>query len=224
MTKAIIFDSGTLITFSMNCLLNLLKDLKKIFNGKFIITKDVEYEIIRRPMNIKKYKLGAMRLKNLIKEGVLEFPSCLDIDSEEINKRAKSYLGLANSIFYRGHSPIQIIDDGEATCLALSAILLEKGIKNVIAIDERTTRMLCEKPENLKDLLEKKLHAKIEIKSLNKEFSSFKFIRSSELVYVAFKKGLVKNKSKEMLDAMLYGVKFKGCAISGDEIREIKRL
>ncbi len=31
-------------------------------------------------------------------------------------------------------------------------------------------------------------------------------------------------KDKELLDALLYGVKFKGCAISSVEIEEMKRL
>ena len=53
MKKAIIFDSGTLISFSMNGLLPELRELKKIFNGKFLITKDVKREVIDKPIKIK---------------------------------------------------------------------------------------------------------------------------------------------------------------------------
>ena len=222
--KALIFDSGSLITLSMNCLLSLLKDLKKDFNGKFLITRDVEYEMIEHPINIEKYKLGALRLKNLIAENILEFPESLGVKSEEVNRSTTKYLEISNSVFFKDSQPIHLIDKGEASCLALSSLLSEKGVENVIVIDERTTRMLFEKPENLKKLMEQKLHTKIlsrEIKNINKIFS---FIRSSELIYVAFKKGFVKNKSKEMLDAMLYAARYKGCSISDEEIKEIEKM
>jgi len=113
-------------------------------------------------------------------------------------------------------------------------------------IDERTTRMLTEAPENLEKMMERKLHMPLDAElSLLKELRDFKFIRSAELLYVAFKKDLVLSarnsvpsklgtskevpfpsgkKSKDLLDALLYGVKFKGCAISSVEIEEMKRL
>ena len=55
-------------------------------------------------------------------------------------------------------------------------------------------------------------------------YKKFKVIRSTELIYVAYKKGLVKLKGKLVLDALLWALKFKGCSISGDEIREIKKI
>jgi len=116
-----------------------------------------------------------------------------------------------------------LIDIGEASCLALSILLNEKGIDNIIAIDERTTRVLFEKPNNLKKLLEEKLHASVIIKDMPSNIGSFKFIRTSELIYVAYKKGLAKI-DREMLDAMLYGAKFKGCAVSSDEIKDIEGI
>ena len=119
---------------------------------------------------------------------------------------------------------LHLIDLGEASCLALSRILDEKGIKNVVAIDERTTRMLGEKPENLENLLRRKLHTKVKFMKENfKFFEGFKFIRSAELIYVAYKKGIIKLKNN-VLEALLYATKFKGCAISGDEIKEIVRM
>ena len=44
--KIIIFDASTLITLVMNGLTEELRSLKKIFNGKFIITNEVKYEIV----------------------------------------------------------------------------------------------------------------------------------------------------------------------------------
>lgn len=223
--KAIIFDAGTIITLSMNGLLDLFSDLKKEFNGKFLITEDVEYEIIKRPLKIKKFELGALRIKNLLDEKVIELPSCVGIKNSIIEEKTRTILDLANRTFFIKDRYLHIIDKGEASCLVLSELLSKRGIKNIISIDERTTRMLCEKPENLHKLLETKLHTKIKIKKENfPYFSKFKFIRSCELVYIGYKKGLVELKGNNILDALLYAVKYKGCSVSRNEIEEMKRM
>lgn len=223
--KVIIFDSGTLISFSMNGLLPELRGLKKIFNGKFIISKDVKREIIDKPLTIKRFELEALRLKQLLDEKILELPVSLGINEEELTKKREEIKHIANNTFVGRGKEIHLIDSGEASCLALSKILNEKKIINVIAVDERTTRMLGEKPENLQKLLQKKLHTKITFNTENfKFFKGFKFVRSSELVYVMYKKGVIKLKDPITLDALLWAVKLKGCSISGDEIDEIKRI
>ena len=85
--------------------------------------------------------------------------------------------------------------------------------------------MLCERPENLRDLFQRKLHTRINSKKENfKIFKGFSFIRSAELIYIAYKKDVLKLKDPAVLDAMLYALKFKGCAISDYEITEIKRI
>ncbi len=222
--KAIIFDASTLITFAMNGALPELKKLKKIFGGKFLITQDVKREVIDKPMNIKRFKLEALKVKQLLDEKVLEMPSSLKISEKLIAKKAQEFKDVANNLFEAKGNYLHLVDLGETSCLALSKILDEKGIKNVIAIDERTTRMLGEKPENLEDLLRKKLHTKVVLKKENfKFFEGFKFIRSAELIYVAYKKGIIGLKNN-VLEPLLYAVKSKGCAISGDEINEIVRM
>jgi hypothetical protein len=88
--------------------------------------------------------------------------------------------------------------------------------------------MLCESPENLKELLEKKLHSSVVSKNSKNEnynyFSKFKIIRSTELVYLAHKKRLIELKDKRAYEAMLYALKFHGCSISMEEIEEMKLL
>ncbi|MBS3072650.1 hypothetical protein J4477_02355 [Candidatus Pacearchaeota archaeon] len=223
--KVVIFDSGALITLSMNSLLDMLVDLRKVFKGKFVITKEVEEEIVKKPLTIKKYKLGAIRLRKLINDKILEFPESLGVDSSEIRKISYDIIKQTNSIYFSKNYPVHIIDTGEASALALSKILRAKKIDNVIAMDERTTRILCEKPENLREILENKLHTRIEEKGqIDKDLQNTFFIRSTELVYIAFKKGLIEDQSKDMLDALLYSTKFKGASISGSEIREMERL
>ena len=223
--KAIIFDSGALISFSMNGITDYIRRLKEIFKGNFLITDGVKKEIIDKPLTIKKFALEALKLKQLLDDKVLKLPSSIGITHDEIHKGADEILNVANRTFQGRGKDIKIIDFGEGSCLALSNILTKKGIKNVIAIDERTTRLLVEKPENLIKIFEKKMNTKITVKQQNyKFFSGFKVIRSAELVYVAYKKGLTKLKDKNTLDALLWAVKFKGAAISGDEIEEIKSL
>ena len=226
MNGAIIFDASTLISLSMNGLLGELKKLKGIFKGKFLITHEVKYEVIDRPINVKRFELEALRIRKLLEEGVLELPESLGINANDVSTKTKDMEKVANKMFVGDRGEIKIIHSGEASCLALSRIFLDKKIPHVIAIDERTTRMLGEKPDKLKELLKRKMHTRVKlIKSNFKYFRGFRFIRSTELLYVAWKKGLVEIKDgKKVLDALLWAVKFKGCAISGDEIREIMRI
>src|SRR3989338_4865044 len=147
--KALIFDASTLINLSMNGLLDVLESLKEIFPGKFLITEAVEYETIAHPLQIKKFELGALKIKQLLDNKILEIPSSLGIKNSEIEEKTKEILNISNHTFISQDSYIHLIDLGEASCLALSKILTDKGIKNLICVDERTTRMLCEKPENL---------------------------------------------------------------------------
>jgi hypothetical protein len=223
--KAIIFDSGALISLSMNGLLDELQKLKGIFKGSFLITEQVKFEVIDKPLKIKAFELEALRVQQLLEENFLEMAESYGVNNSLISKKTEEIMDIANGIFTNSNNKMNIMQLGEASCLALSTILREKGIENVIAIDERTTRMLVEKPENLKDLLERKLHTGITlVKRDFNYFKNFKIIRSVELMYVAWKKNLIDLKKGNVLDALLYALKFKGCSVSDDEIEEIKKL
>ncbi|MCF7910518.1 hypothetical protein K9L16_02490 [Candidatus Pacearchaeota archaeon] len=223
--KAIIFDAGTLISFAMTGLFDVLRKLKKEFNGSFLITDEVKREIYDKPIQRKKFALEALRMKKLLDEGIIETADKLGVKDSEIITEAKRLEDIANKMFVARGKEVHLIDLGESSCLALSKILTEKGIQNVIAVDERTLRMLGEKPRNLKDLLKRKLHTDVKLNRENfKQFKGFKFIRSAELVYIAHKKKLTDFGDGLLLDALLYAVKFKGCAITNEEIEDIKKL
>ncbi|MFH1310889.1 MAG: hypothetical protein ABIH65_00605 [Nanoarchaeota archaeon] len=225
-SKALILDSGVLISFSMNGLTELIKKLKGIFSGKFLITADVKKEIIDTPIKIKKFELEALKIKKLLDEGVLEMPGSLGINDSEVAKKTAEIINFSDNCFIGDGRNIRLLDIGEASCLALSRILKEKGIKNILAVDERTTRMLVENHKNLRRFLEKKIDVKITVNSKNVNFfRDFNVIRSPELAYIAYKKGLVDLiDGNTVLDALLYALKFKGASISSDEIEEIKSL
>lgn len=223
--KAIIFDSSTLINFVMNGLLDEFRELKKNFNGKFLITKEVADEVVAKPLTIKRFKLEALKIRGLIDEKIIEMPSSFGIDGKEVSEMTIDIMKNANNIFFSKGNAIQMIHSGESSCLALCTLLKKKGVESVISVDERTVRMLCEKPENLAILMQKKLHTDIQTKEENfSYFKDYKFIRSVELMYVAYKKGFIKFGNHEVLDALLYALKLNGCSISEEEIGEIEKI
>lgn len=223
--KAIILDSGTLINLSMNGLLYILEDLKKNSDVKFAITSQVKYEVVDRPINVPRFELGALRVRNMIDAGILELPSSFGISEQEVNSLTSELKNVANSSIIARGKQMAIVSDAEMSCLALSSILTDKGVENLIAIDERTTRLLAEKPENLEKLVSDRFHVRVELKRNKFDiFSKFRFIRSTELVYVAFKKGLLRVNGPKALEAALYATKYKGSSVSFEEIEELKKL
>ncbi len=222
--KFLILDAGPLINLSMNGLLNIFEKIKSL-NISIITTSHVHQEVVNRPLNIPRFELGALKIKELIDKKVIQFPEEIGINLQELEQETQRLLRIANSAIITNGKNIEVVSIAETSCLALSSLLTKKGSPNLIAIDERTTRVLFEKPENLKELMSNKLHRKISL-NLNeiKNFNKFKFIRSSELVYVAYKKGFVNLNDKRALEALLYATKYKGCAISWEEIDQLKHL
>ncbi len=223
MEKAIIFDASTLINFAMNGLFEEIRKLKSIFRGKFLITEQVKKEIIDHPLKVKRFQLEAIRIQELLYDKILEMPSSLGVNEKEVTEKTQRILKTANSLFIGDGKEIHLIDDGEASCLALKNILDKKGVESILAIDERTMRLLIEDPGNLKSLLERKLHVKIKIKKENLSSFKAKVIRSTELAYVLWKRRLIKLRD-DVLGALLYSLKYNGASVSEDEINEIKKL
>ena len=92
-------------------------------------------------------------------------------------------------------------------------------------------RLVIEDPMRLKIIQENKLHMKVtinyefmnEIKNLVK---NVKVIRSTEIVLIAYESGLLDkyliNVSREqLLDALLWGLKIRGCSISNEEVKSL---
>jgi len=222
--KYLIFDAGPIISLAMSGLLPVIEKLKGVFDGEFILTPQAKYEVVNRPMKIKKYKLEALQVKDMLDRGVFKMSSTV-IPDQKLEREMKKIMKLANGVLRTVETgeKIKIIHDGESASLAFSRLC---GAENVIVIDERTTRLLSEAPKSLKKLMERKLHTTLRDElSLLEGFKNFKFIRSPELLFIAYKKNLIPiKKSKDLLDALLYGVKFKGAAISSAEIEGMKKL
>lgn len=219
MVKYLIFDSGPIINFAMNGLLPLLEKLKKEFDGEFLITKEVKREIIDYPLTIKKYELEALQIKDLFDRGVIKHADLTNKQIDELRKKREEIMEVANTMFSNHGKNIHLLDKGECAALALSLIL---KAPNILVIDERTARMLCEKPDNLRKIFEKKIKCSIDANSKNYQFfSQFKIIRSTELAYIAGKKGLFDIHDPKVLEASLFSLKYHGCSISEEEIKEM---
>lgn len=223
--KVLILDSGILINFSMNGLLYLFKELKEETSVRFAITDKVFYEVVERPLNVPRFELGALRVKNLVDEKIIEYPKDLGINKKEVEKLTGDLMDKANHCIKAKGKWIKIVSEAEISCLALSKILTSKKIENLIGLDERTTRVLSEKPDNLVKIMEKKLHEKVELSRKNLSvFKKFEFLRSTELVYVAHKLGVLNVYGKKALEAVLYATKYKGSSVSSDEIKILKKM
>jgi len=231
--KALIFDASSIITLALTDLLHILEPLKEKFNGEFYITEEVKYEVIDRPIQERRFMLEALFIKKLVEKGVLKiYPVIL--------KEQSKLLRLANSTFISEGEFIKIVHPGEVSCAVLynqidaetaktdsfrGAEKLDFSSKKAMVVDERTMRLLCESPENLREILENKLHKKILAVEKNyPSFKNFKVIRSCELALMAYEFGLIDlpAKREEIIRALLYATKFSGCSISSKEIDSLK--
>ena len=145
------------------------------------------------------------------------------IDDKRLNQETDKILKIINNSMRSDSKPIELIHNGEASCIAFSNLC---NCDSAIVIDERTTRMLVESPSSLKKMMENKLHRTLSLNEKDlKLLKNARFIRSTELLYIAYKKSLFNlKKDRAMLQAVLYAAKYKGTAISSQEIEEIKRL
>lgn len=222
--KSIVFDTGPIISLALNSLLWLLEPLKKSFGGRFCIPVAVKRELIDRPLQIKRFKFEALQVLSYMDRGVLEV-----IEDGQAERKTKYLMDLANSIFMGKNNPMQIVHYGEMQALAFATMMGSSAF----VVDERTTRLLIEDPDRLKELMEHKLHTKIsmdrkKLDEFRKETKGIRLIRSTELAIVAYELGLLDmyvphlpNSKSELLDSVLWGIKLNGCSISEREIETI---
>ncbi|MBU0535500.1 MAG: hypothetical protein KKE20_00935 [Nanoarchaeota archaeon] len=227
MKKIIVFDTGPIISLATNNLLWILEPLKKEFNGEFLIPECVKKELIDRPLKGKRFKFEAMQVLSLMDKGVLKL-----VENPKVKAESKRLLDLANTIFKAKGNWVQLVHEAEIQAVAVDKIMDAAAF----VVDERTMRMLIEHPEKLRKIMEHKLHSKIDIDKKNlaefrKSTRDIDMIRSTELVTIAFEKGLLDrylpnlpNPRKELLESILWGLKLNGCSISEQEIQRIVKI
>jgi len=225
--KSIFFDAGPVISLTTNNLLWVMGRLKEKFGVKFYFSYSVKNELIDVPFRSKKFKFEALQVMKAVEDNVFEI-----VPVEATSKLTKELLFLANNSFFAKKSPIRIVHEGEIDSIS-GAIVMKS---DAVAIDERTTRILIEDWHLLKDLLQRKLHTKIEanVGNLNKfleKTKGIRVIRSAELAAIAYENGIlnqylptVKDAEKELLDGVLWGIKLNGCSLSSEEIEKIIKI
>ncbi|HIH91804.1 TPA: hypothetical protein HA281_03310 [Candidatus Woesearchaeota archaeon] len=228
--KALVFDSGPIISLTLNGLLWMLRLLKQRFKGDFCITKAVYGEIISYPLHTKKFKLEAFQVLHLINEGVLKV-----VDSPAIAQRASSLMETANHTYSVGDHPLAMFHYAEMTVLAACVELKAEAA----VVDEKMTRIVLENPGRIIRVLAKRMHHKpsmdgARLEALQAELRGLRIIRSSELATIAYELGMLRHyipdpsvmpqPKAELIDAILWGLKLNGCAISEKEIKQVVKI
>ncbi|MEM2131579.1 MAG: hypothetical protein QXR96_03575 [Candidatus Woesearchaeota archaeon] len=224
--KSIIFDSGPLITLSLNNLLWLLKPLKEKYKGEFYITKSVKKEIIDKPLESKKFKFEAIQILKLVEEGTLKI-----IEDKKIKIKADYLFSEINSFFMAHNTQIKVVHYAEIETLSAGLVLNS----DAVVIDEFIMRNIVENPKLVHERLENKLHmivsANNEKIKVIKEKININILRTFELVIAAYEMNLFKeyylkieNSKKQLLEALLWGIKLNGCSISEEDIREAMKI
>lgn len=221
--KFAILDSGPLISLTLNGLLHTLEKLKTKFTDiNFIMTPQVKKEVVEKALSVKRYELEAVKIQTLLANKVILLSSDF-VPNNKLERETARIMNVANTTIKADRELVNIVQIGEASCLAFANLC---NCDNLIVIDERVTRLLTESPQNLKAIMERKLHMTVAVNTKNlKEFKNFKYIRSTELAYIAYKNNLYDyKKDRTLLDAILFSLKFSGTSISSKEIEEIKSL
>ncbi|MBI2134637.1 hypothetical protein HYU09_01480 [Candidatus Woesearchaeota archaeon] len=226
--KTLVFDTGPIITLTMNNLLWLLEPLKKMGKANFYITDLVKKELVDNPLTkTKRFKFEALQVLNYIESGILEV-----IGNDEIKNQAERLLSAANGCFKAFGHDMSLVHAAEMSAIAL---YMQKNA-DAFVVDEKTTRLLIENPRKLHHILRHNLHTKVELnsnsmKDFHKMTKNVRMIRSVELVTVAYEKGLLDkylphmaDSRKELLESVLWGVKLNGSAVTKKEIEQILRM
>jgi len=217
--KAVI-DTGTMITLSGTCLMNVFKTFVKYNRIELIISNTVAQESVWKPITNKRFALNAARIKHAMSDNTIKsIPITADITNT-----MQRILTLSNNTFFTRDGPLKIIQAGEAEALALAKIHDAKAL----FIDERTTRSLIENPSRLKQVLERRQDQPVKmndqnINTIKQMFPNLLMFRSVDIIALAYEQGLFDHElahGKLELEAALWAAKFAGCAVSEKEINE----
>jgi len=217
-SSCIVCDSSSLISITDASLFGALVVVSRNLQGNLIIPEGVKYESIDRPINNPQYAFSAVRLKRALLDGIFQ------VFNPNPNTTQK-VLSLTNNIFIANGRPLTLVHKGEAELVALA---IDNNLSTIL-IDERTTRMFIEDPFSMKSHMEKEWNTKITVNQKTlQEFQmltrNIHALRSSEILALAHDLNYF-SKFRELrekaFESALYALKFNGCAISFDEIKEL---
>lgn len=212
--RTLVTDSSSIISLASSCLLWILPRI----NVRLIIPQEVFRESIERPRKIRRFMYESDRISLLLKKGIIQTVSA---DNSFVGKVDS----LVNNLLFYKKYPLRIMHRGEIECLA---VLLKQNQKHLL-VDERTTRLLIEDINALKNYIQSRTGYRLRINErvrneLEDMFYGVYVFRSSELVAYAYEKGLFEEYGKHVLEHALWAVKFGGCSITSQEVRDYVTL
>lgn len=223
MRKDIVCDSSALISLTDSCMASSLPFMRKKFDASLIITDAIEYECISHPLSLqtREYAFSALRIKNAVANNTITKVAI----NPGIAKKRDEMLHLANSMFVTQGRPITLVHTGEMEILALAN---ELRIRSIL-MDERTTRLLIEAPNKIKEHFESEFHTIVMVNKENLDkfcelTKGMEVFRSSEFMALAYEAGYFDDYNglkDDAYNAALYKLKYSGCSISYDEIKEL---
>lgn len=219
----IVCDSSSIISLGSTCVIDALRFMEEKAGTDFIIPPAVQEEIVGHAFKVNKYRFSALRMKNLVREGVLDL-----VEPKGIAEEGRRIMETANLIYSVRGKPLPLIQKGEAECLAL--FKFEKA--GALMVDEKTTRLLIEDPEGLRKTIRAEYKEPVELnKKVLREFESatkgIRCIRSTELLWIAAEKGFFDrfgDDKREALKAAIQCLRGAGCSISHRELDEYESL
>jgi len=219
----IVLDSSSLISLADTCNIDALAFLKQKAGLEFAISPAVRQEIIAIPSKVKSLEFSALRIRKLVEEGTVKVESAggLDVKTREITDAA-------NRLYFVGGKPLRLIHEGEAESLALAGAI---GAK-VLAIDEKTTRLIVEDPMKLKEMVASEYAEKLvfEMPAYQKFRSLIPplvIMRSAELLALAAKRGFFKpfaSHEEEAFHASINSLRAAGCSLAQEEIKQYAEI
>jgi len=222
----IVVDSSSIISLAMNCLLWVYDELKNK-NIEFLVPTSVRNEVINSGLESQKYKYEALRVMHHFANGTFK---AISVEDKELVSKLIHY---ANSSFYIQNKPLKVLQEAD---VEVAVVAKQIGAKAILT-DERTLRMFLENPENIKEMLKERYKSEIKVNEnallkFKELIGSIFVLRSTEIIAFALEEGIFDptinrcnlesniNCKKEIIEGILYSLKFSGCAVSFDEISQ----
>lgn len=209
-------DSSALISLSMNCMSSVLRDL----GVEVVIPPGVYAEVVSKPIGSRRFALGSMRVNKLLGDKVIS------VRKPDLDLTGRILEGF-NSSYMISKRPLRILHQGEAEALSLTR---SRDVEALL-VDERTTRLLIEDPEQLRRLLSRQNNqdVSLDVRRVDETrglIPDVVVLRSAEVAAVAYERGVLSKYLSEgegnLLEAVLCALKFSGCSITWSEIEDYK--
>jgi len=225
----VVVDSSSIISCATNCLLWVFDEMQK-YGFKFIVPKGVKDEVIDGGLMTQKYKFEALRvMRHFTNNTFTEYEN-------DLRQEAGTLLNFANSSFRIKNQDLKVLQEADAEV----AVLASKINADAIMTDEITLRLFIENTDALQGLMQHRFHTNVKVDNnriyeFKKHVKNTQVIRSADLVALAIDLGIFDltintclpmdpKSKKDLIEGVLYALRFSGCGISFEEINDYVNL